>query len=387
MVGGRLRWRSERSALLLRVASSLAAVITSAACGQQVSVHADGRVSLDVPVRLIVGDAGLERIECQAIGPITCSEALARIPDRIPVLTRTTEGQLVAGLAIRGPRTQGKRLPYQIVWNAGNAKFELEYSYLTPLRGVDPAIAGNHDYVRTGATVAVQYDSETLRRLRGFRTLHATASPEGRGIGLQQATTYGAGNLPPFYKLFNDRYPRAVMWWTLRRASFIAPAQLYGPGAVVETLRPVFSWSSGAKGSQTQTLALYPSADLVEETLLFEVNDLPSSTMAATLPGVSLAWGNTYYWLVTTVDPWGYASSDVAAFTTRNPRCKADLTGDQIVDDADFDRFVIAYRAVDGDAWQMPQNCAASDFNNDGIVDDADYADFAAAYAELLCPS
>ena len=63
----------------------------------------------------------------------------------------------------------------------------------------------------------------------------------------------------------------------------------------------------------------------------------------------------------------------------------ADLTGDSVVDDADFVPFAGAYNLLDCADPAMPANCPA-DLTGDGFVDDADFVLFVAAYDALVCP-
>ncbi len=65
--------------------------------------------------------------------------------------------------------------------------------------------------------------------------------------------------------------------------------------------------------------------------------------------------------------------------------CIADLSGDRLVDDADFPAFVIQYDALACAGPDMPLGCSA-DFNNDGFVDDADFSILAGLYDALICP-
>jgi len=65
--------------------------------------------------------------------------------------------------------------------------------------------------------------------------------------------------------------------------------------------------------------------------------------------------------------------------------CRADLSCDSQVDDADFAMFAPAYDLLDCADPAMPVGCP-SDLNDDGMVDDADFVLFAAAYNELVCP-
>jgi len=68
--------------------------------------------------------------------------------------------------------------------------------------------------------------------------------------------------------------------------------------------------------------------------------------------------------------------------------CLADLTGDRMVDDADFVAFAGAYETLvcpGSRSGRHEEGCPA-DFNDDGVVDDSDFVVFAAAYNELICP-
>lgn len=65
--------------------------------------------------------------------------------------------------------------------------------------------------------------------------------------------------------------------------------------------------------------------------------------------------------------------------------CRADLTCDAAVDDADFVVFAAAYNLLVCDDPAMPAGCPA-DLNSDTVVDDTDFVLFAGAYNTLLCP-
>lgn len=69
-------------------------------------------------------------------------------------------------------------------------------------------------------------------------------------------------------------------------------------------------------------------------------------------------------------------------FNTRLP-CQADMNGDGVVDDSDFQLFVIAYNALQCMDGVQP-DCPA-DLNNDGYVLDDDFTIFVVAYDQLLC--
>ncbi|HEX8877204.1 MAG TPA: hypothetical protein VF777_10675 [Phycisphaerales bacterium] len=72
------------------------------------------------------------------------------------------------------------------------------------------------------------------------------------------------------------------------------------------------------------------------------------------------------------------------AFTAR-AFCPWDLNNDGVVDDADFQVFVLAYNILDCADATMEFGCG-SDFTHDGIVNDDDFLPFVQAYNAVLCP-
>lgn len=64
--------------------------------------------------------------------------------------------------------------------------------------------------------------------------------------------------------------------------------------------------------------------------------------------------------------------------------CDADLNIDALVDDRDFNVFIVAYNLMDCGNSAMARGCAA-DLNHDGVVDDADFSLFVGAYDALVC--
>ena len=73
--------------------------------------------------------------------------------------------------------------------------------------------------------------------------------------------------------------------------------------------------------------------------------------------------------------------SDFATLTV----CDADLANcDALVDDLDFQVFVVSYDILDCADPAMPPQCP-SDLNNDGFVDDQDFQLFVVAYDILIC--
>lgn len=85
-------------------------------------------------------------------------------------------------------------------------------------------------------------------------------------------------------------------------------------------------------------------------------------------------------------------SESIAALDTAVPvPCDADFNGDGLVDDLDFQIFVVAYDKLlceeegGGGARSTAGDCPC-DLNNDRVVDDLDFQIFIVAYNELLCP-
>ena len=65
--------------------------------------------------------------------------------------------------------------------------------------------------------------------------------------------------------------------------------------------------------------------------------------------------------------------------------CPWDLNNDGVVDDFDFQVFVLAYNILDCADAAMALGCS-SDFTHDGIVNDDDFLPFVQAYNAVLCP-
>ena len=80
--------------------------------------------------------------------------------------------------------------------------------------------------------------------------------------------------------------------------------------------------------------------------------------------------------------PNDFAIDDIALVGSA---CPADLNSDGLVDDGDFQIFVVAYDILDCADASMPAGCPA-DVNADGFVDDLDFQLFAVAYDQLICP-
>ena len=86
--------------------------------------------------------------------------------------------------------------------------------------------------------------------------------------------------------------------------------------------------------------------------------------------------------------PPGYTANSVQAGIVNNSfkrPCPADLNADLVVDDADFQIFVVAYDILDCAAAAMPAACPA-DLDRSTAVDDTDFQLFVLAYNALVCP-
>ncbi|HEX8877966.1 MAG TPA: DUF642 domain-containing protein [Phycisphaerales bacterium] len=79
---------------------------------------------------------------------------------------------------------------------------------------------------------------------------------------------------------------------------------------------------------------------------------------------------------------YGPAIDDVSVI--ESAACVGDLNNDGLVDDTDFQIFVLAYDILDCADPAMPPQCP-SDLTSDGFVDDLDFQLFAAAYDNLIC--
>lgn len=84
-------------------------------------------------------------------------------------------------------------------------------------------------------------------------------------------------------------------------------------------------------------------------------------------------------------DHAGYDPDSLNAIDGFPEGCGADLNDDDVVDDLDFQMFVLAYDILDCADATMPAACP-SDLNSDDVVDDGDFQSFVVAYDTLLCP-
>jgi hypothetical protein len=85
-------------------------------------------------------------------------------------------------------------------------------------------------------------------------------------------------------------------------------------------------------------------------------------------------------------DHTGYDPDSLNAIDGFPEGCGADFNDDDVVDDSDFQVFVVAYNLLDCADPAMAAACP-TDLNADELVDDADFQVFIVAYDALLCPS
>lgn len=144
-----------------------------------------------------------------------------------------------------------------------------------------------------------------------------------------------------------------------------------------DDLSPAYRWQWLPQGSATW-LDLTNGDNLYENSTRLSVAGATVSTLSVTpLAGIgSLA-------------SFRCVLGNTCSSTTSNPAailiCVSDLTCDTLVDDSDFQVFVVAYNTLDCADPTMPTYCPA-DLNRDTQVDDADFVLFIAAYDMLVCP-
>lgn len=221
----------------------------------------------------------------------------------------------------------------------------------------------------------------------GYETNHWKKAELNGGVYLGIMNPISAAHLtiPSYLTLLDQRAIDIIGWNMTPSVPVILPAVISDLQFIASSLTPNLQWVAGATAGQTQSVTVYSGTEITRSGKVYEIHDLSAATTNTVIPANELSWGTTYVWTIATVTPDGYAYSQLGSFTTRNPTCPWDLTGDELVEDADFSLFVQSYDLLDcGDAL-MPANCAA-DFDNNGVVDDIDFTAFVAAYNFLLCP-
>ncbi|MFO0859727.1 MAG: hypothetical protein U0570_04160 [Phycisphaerales bacterium] len=77
----------------------------------------------------------------------------------------------------------------------------------------------------------------------------------------------------------------------------------------------------------------------------------------------------------------GGSYSHAAGFWWTVGNCPADFNNDGLVDDLDFQIFIVSYNEL-----VIPPANPICDLNADNFVDDADFVIFVPAYNDLVCP-
>ncbi|MFO0859745.1 MAG: hypothetical protein U0570_04250 [Phycisphaerales bacterium] len=193
--------------------------------------------------------------------------------------------------------------------------------------------------------------------------INPAASPPNAIAGLVRVTSCPGNNLispaKPGVALINlGSKPLTLVSMGFGASGFVSPLQKFG-------------WANDTRFGGTGPKAL-TQLD-------------PGQVYITAIPtGANIAQAN----LAATYDGHAYVRSS-ADFSGSEPLfirlCTADLNGDELVDDADFSSFVVAYNLLDCADPAMTAGCP-SDLNSDGLVDDADFSVFIVAYNELVCP-
>jgi len=103
-----------------------------------------------------------------------------------------------------------------------------------------------------------------------------------------------------------------------------------------------------------------------------------ATTLSLSISNVNPTDSGDYDCVITTTTPTCPAVTTQSALATILC-CPADFTGDLLVDDSDFQTFVVAYNAL-----ECPP-VGPADLNHDNYVDDADFQLFVQAYNALIC--
>lgn len=101
----------------------------------------------------------------------------------------------------------------------------------------------------------------------------------------------------------------------------------------------------------------------------------------ASMTGGRTVGGNTQN-LTAQTSSFGLGANSMLVLRTP---CFGDFNADDLVDDSDFQTFVLGYNKLDCEDPTMTPGCPA-DMNRDGAVDDFDFQIFVVAYDKLLCP-
>lgn len=185
--------------------------------------------------------------------------------------------------------------------------------------------------------------------------------------------------------------------WTLFDVSPANYAVLVNEGASIENRVDIFNDLGAGKdyGSRVMSIADEPAPNTVPGLVTVTLSKPAFLTdISSRLSAGTIAIGGSITTLTGTTGQivfgfTGYDSSNGGRATLKltigAPPCVGDLNTDAVVDDLDFQIFVVAYDILDCADLSMAVGCP-SDFNRDGVVDDLDFQLFAASYNAVLCP-
>lgn len=135
----------------------------------------------------------------------------------------------------------------------------------------------------------------------------------------------------------------------------------------------------GVERRRTLTFQWYRNGVVIDDTV-GSPSVQGSKTAFLTIRGVTPDLAGEYQAIAT--NEFGSIESQPAILSVS---CVGDLTGDSLVEDADFSAFVVGYDQLVCTETQSAFGCPG-DLNADGFVNDDDFQVFVAAYDELLCP-
>lgn len=135
----------------------------------------------------------------------------------------------------------------------------------------------------------------------------------------------------------------------------------------------------GVERRRTLTFQWYRNGVVIDDTV-GPPSVQGSKTAFLSIRGVTPELAGEYQAIAT--NEFGSIESQPAILSVS---CVGDLTGDSLVEDADFSAFVVGYNQLVCTETQSAFGCPG-DLNADGFVNDDDFQVFVAAYDELLCP-
>jgi hypothetical protein len=189
----------------------------------------------------------------------------------------------------------------------------------------------------------------------------------------------------------------ATETWTLFDVSPANYSVLVNEGASIENRIDIFNdlGSGNDYGSRVMSIADEPAPNTVPGLVTVALSKPAFLTdLASRLGAGSIAIGGSITTLTGTTLQivYGFTGYDPSnggratlKLTIGAPPCDGDLNADAVVDDLDFQIFVLAYDILDCGDPGMPVGCP-SDLNRDGFVDDLDFQRFVVSYDAVVCP-